>query len=290
MRNSSAIGAVQPTVFTLLTATETDQEPRAFLLTCGAIFAEFGEKTQGSGNISYGLRTPEGGRYFVKTAGLPDDTRWTLTYPERIAALRNAVRISRLVPHPALPRLANVIESPQGPVLVYDWRSGEMLGLPREEREKPTSAYQRFLRLPTDEILVALDAVFAVHAVLGEQDYIAYDFYDGSLLYDFDERRVTLFDLDYYRQGAFLNTMGRMFGSTRFMAPEEFERGATIDLRTTVFTMGRLLVTFLSDGTLAREPFRGTDAQHRVMCRACEPKPADRYPSVLDFYRDWPNP
>jgi serine/threonine-protein kinase len=257
---------------------------------CGEIFAEFGEKTQGSGNISYGLRTSNGERYFVKTAGLPDDTRWTLTYPERIAALRNAARISRLVPYPALPRLANVIESAQGPILVYEWRTGEILGMSREERERPTSAYQRFRHLPADEIAAALDAVFAVHATLGAHDYIAYDFYDGSLLYDFAERRLTLFDLDYYRQGAFTNTMGRMFGSTRFMAPEEFERDAAIDQRTTVFTMGRLLATFLGDGTLAREPFRGTDAQHRVMCRACEPKPADRYPSVSEFYRDWPAP
>lgn len=272
---------------TLLTLSETEQEPRAFLATCGEIFAEFGERTQGSGNISYGLRTPDGERYFVKTAGLPDDTRWTLTYPERVSALRNGERIARLIGHPALPRLWNVIESAQGPLLVYEWRNGEMLGVAREEREKPDSAYQRFRHLPESEITDALDAVFTVHAALGEHDYIAYDFYDGSLLYDFAEHRLTLFDLDYYRQGAFTNTMGRMFGSTRFMAPEEFKLGATIDQRTTVFTMGRLLATFLSDGTLDRQPFRGTDAQHRVMCHACEQQKEDRYPSVPDFYRAW---
>ena len=30
-------------------------------------------------------------------------------------------------------------------------------------------------------------------------------------------------DLDHYQLGAFSNEMGRMFGSSRFMAPEEFE-------------------------------------------------------------------
>jgi hypothetical protein len=33
--------------------------------------------------------------------------------------------------------------------------------------------------------------------------------------------------------------MGRLFGSTRFMAPEEFELGVMIDQSTTVFTLGR---------------------------------------------------
>ena len=54
--------------------------------------------------------------------------------------------------------------------------------------------------------------------------------------------------------------MGRMFGSSRFMAHEEFERGARIDERTTVFTMGRTAAVLLSDGTLERRPFRGSDA------------------------------
>lgn len=49
-----------------------------------------------------------------------------------------------------------------------------------------------------------------------------------------------MIDLDTYSRGPVVNTMGRMFGSTRFMAPEEFARGAVIDQRTTVFTLGRL--------------------------------------------------
>ena len=43
-----------------------------------------------------------------------------------------------------------------------------------------------------------------------------------------------------------------MFGSSRFMAPEEFERGALIDERTNVFTMGRTAAVLLADGTLHR--------------------------------------
>ncbi|MBC7808567.1 MAG: hypothetical protein H7145_20735 [Akkermansiaceae bacterium] len=131
-----------------LESTMTEWEPRAFVETCGEIFAEFGEQTQGSGNISHGVRTGGGERFFVKTAGLPEDSRWTLTFPERVAALRNGGRIACLISRPALPRLRNVIESAGGPLLVYERRTGEMLGVARAEREKTESAYQRFRALP----------------------------------------------------------------------------------------------------------------------------------------------
>ena len=41
------------------------------------------------------------------------------------------------------------------------------------------------------------------------------------------------------------------------MAPEEFQRGARIDERTTVFTLGRTAFVFLSDG------LRGEPERHR---------------------------
>ena len=46
--------------------------------------------TQDSGNRCYGV-VIEGERYFVKTAGPPDDTRWYLAHSQRVALLRNAL-------------------------------------------------------------------------------------------------------------------------------------------------------------------------------------------------------
>jgi serine/threonine-protein kinase len=81
--------------------------------------------------------------------------------------------------------------------------------------------------------------------------------------------------------------MGRMFGSSLFMAPEEFERGARIDERTTVFTLGRAMSVFLGDGGLGRAAFRGTDRQHDAMTTACNPDPVSRFPSVAELARAW---
>lgn len=113
------------------------------------------------------------------------------------------------------------------------------------------------------------------------------DFYDICLIYDFDRRQLRLIDLDMYRDGPFTNEMGRMFGSTRFMAPEEFQLGATIDERTNVFTMGRTVAVFLSDGTLEREPFQGTEDLYEVMHRACRENPSERFESMAAFHAAW---
>jgi serine/threonine-protein kinase len=83
-------------------------------------------------------------------------------------------------------------------------------------------------------------------------------------------------DLDTYHQGPFPNTMGRMFGSTRFMAPEELTFGARVDERTTVFAMGRLVQQSLPSDH---------DALAGVAARACEPNPADRFQTVAELYR-----
>lgn len=268
----------------LLKPKNIDQPPAVYLQSIGDIFALF--NTQDSGNVSYGVAV-NGVRYFVKTAGDPTDTRPYLSHAQRVALLRNAVVVAQSVAHPALCRLMHVIESPQGPLLVYEWIDGELIGVPHARRDDPTSAYQRFRALPVDELLRALDLIYDLHAHLAAAGWIAVDFYDGCLLYDFSRQTLRIMDLDTYHQGPFVNEMGRMFGSSRFMAPEEFQRGALIDQRTNVFTLGRTAALLLGDGTLDRAPFRGNAALHEVICRACRTECNERYPTLADFYAAW---
>src|SRR5262245_8183389 len=262
------------------------EQQEQYLSSVGAVFAEFGAMTQDSGNVSYGVQI--GAKpYFVKTAGRPDDPRPFLNHAARVALLRNAVRLSESCHHPTLPRLYRVIESPSGPLLVYQWLDGELLHAPRARRDDPESAFQRFRSLPSPTIQGRLDAIFDLHHELAGAGWIAVDFYDGSLIYDFKSGSLGIVDLDSYSEGPFHNEMGRMFGSTRFMAPEEFELGALIDERTNVFTMGRTALVFLSDGTLNPDVFRGARALFEVVAMACEPERSRRYDSVATFYDAW---
>jgi hypothetical protein len=271
----------------LLGTDRITEEPLQFLARVGEVFAEFGEHTQDSGNVSYGVAVRDGRRYFVKTAGRPDDPRPFLDHPARVALLRNAARLNAGLQHRALPALHAMIESPCGPLLIYTWVDGELIGVPRARRDDPASSYQRFRALPAATILRCLDTLFDLHALLVAGGWVACDFYDGSLIYDFDSDRMHVVDLDSYHHGPFTNEMGRMFGSSRFMAPEEFERGATIDQRTTVYTLGRTALLFLGDGTNARHAFRASDALHAVIERACRTRPDSRYPTFASFYSAW---
>jgi serine/threonine protein kinase, bacterial len=265
----------------LLEVTAIAGTPAPYLEAVGKVFAIFGEQTQDSGNVSFGVRIGTK-RYFVKTTDPQAEA--FLDHPQRIELLHNAAAIRNSCEHPTLPELHNIVTSDHGPMLVYDWVDGELLGY---QREQPDSALQRFRRLPVDTSLAALDSIYDLHRILAEVGWIAVDLYDGSIIYDFDRHHAHLVDLDSYHQGPFTNTMGRMFGSSRFMAPEEFELGAKIDERTTVFTLGRVAAVLVSDNSLERLPFRGTDSLYEVVTKACQPDPADRHQSVQSFCAAW---
>lgn len=261
----------------VLTATpQIDRAPRDFLESVGVIFRVFGPETQDSGNVSYGVEVA-GICYFVKTTD--PDAAVLLDYDERVELLRNAVRVAHSCENIALPKFLNLIESPQGPMLIYDWADGSPL--PDE------SARQRFRQLPNHEIEDCLSQIFELHVDLADAGWVSVAFYDGCLIYDFSRRKLHIVDLDGYHQGSFLNSIGRMFGSSRFMAPEKLTCVQLIDERTTVFTMGRTASVLLADGTLDRDAFRGGEGLYKVMVQACQPLPHDRFESVRQFYEAW---
>ena len=264
----SMFGGSEPTV--LLTTRSTNLAPPEFLATAGQVFAVFDQ--QDSGNVSFGVATPER-RYFVKTAGPPGSGGLPLTHSERVGLLANAERLACSVRHSALTRFERSLGSAWGPMLVYRWVEGEHLHVPRDRRSDPETPWQRFLALPVDERLAVVRTIVELHIELAEKGWVTGDFYDGCLIYNFERKSIHVFDLDSYRQGPYRNHMGRMFGSTRFMAPEEFEKGRMIDERTTVFMLGRNLAIFLAD----------MPALTDVVARACATDPANRHATVADF-------
>ncbi|GGM14104.1 serine/threonine protein kinase [Deinococcus aerophilus] len=216
----------------------------ALLTTLGTVFQVFDERTQDSGNVSYGLQTPGGERLFVKTAGRSQPSPGSTPYAERVATLRRTAVLQQELAHPALIPVLRVFEGADGIAVIQPWFGGELLRAPAQRRNHPAEAHARFRQRPLPEILHALDSVIDLHTELARQNWVAGDFYDGCLMYDFRARQIRFMDLECYRRGPYRNTVGRLPGSTRFMAPEEFRLGAVIDHRTTVFNLGRLLAVF----------------------------------------------
>jgi serine/threonine-protein kinase len=251
--------------------------PASALRTIGEVFAEFNSATQDSGNISYGLAV--GGRkYFVKTPGLPgSDTIHALSHERRSELLRKAAEMRGECDHPLLPRLHRLVEAQRGPLLVYDWVEGELLR---------RATLDRFRMLPVERVLSVLDGIYDLHRMIAAAGWVAHDFYDGCLIYDFAAHQLHVMDLDCYHRGPVINP-GLRFGSDRFMAPEEMVAGELIDQRSTVYTLGRTAAVLLCDGTLRSEAFRGEARQLTVVSRACEREPGRRHQDVAAFVRDW---
>ena len=220
---------------------------------------------QDSGCLSYGVERA-GRRWFVKTA-IELRAAGPMT---RVVGLHRAVR------HAAIVRPVAVLP---GPTLIYPWRPGRTLNS-ATVNGGDRSALERFRRLPGEEIHRALDAVLDAHVAIAAAGWISVDLYDGCFLYDFDGRRMHLIDLDEYRPGAFVLDADRLPGSRRYMAPEEWARGATIDERTTVHHLGRTLQQLLTDD-------RATCRERAVAARATDPDPDGRHPTVAALVADW---
>lgn len=275
----------------LVTVERTAEDAATFVRGCGTILHEFSHHTQDSGNVSW-LIDSAGRCLFVKSAGtaappVPGAPVPYFDHAGRVALLRNAVDVARSCDHRAMPRLLHVVESATGPVLVYEAAHGELIHVPRARRRDPTSPYQRLAHLPASTMFGLLDTLIEVHVVLAAAGWVAADLYDGCLIVDFETPALSVVDLDSYRRGPSTNDMGRMFGSERFMAPEELELGARIDQRTTVFTLGRIVWHFAT--RLSEDPrkFCGTAEMAEVLHQACEPSPTARFECVADLARAW---
>lgn len=257
--------------------------PRAvaeLVASLGRVFATFDHRTQDSGNISYGIVTAAGRRLFAKTAGRDEPSPGGTPYAARVAALRRAAEIHREVAHPALVPLDEIVEASDGIVVVYDWFPGELLRSPPERRDDPAEAGAHFRALPAAEIAAALDSIIDLHVSLERAGWVSGDVYDGCLMYDFATHDIRFMDFESYRRGSYVNDVGRLPGSTRFMAPEEYAAGALVDARTTAYNLAKIVEWFLAR--------HGLDTELRqVVARATADAPAERHESLAAFQAAW---
>ncbi len=234
----------------------------------GLAFAMFDQ--QDSGCVSFGIEVA-GRSWFVKSAITRDAA----------ASLANAVEVHERCRHRAIVSPVRVFKEPKL-TLVYPWRHGTVLNhatIAGSDR----GALERFRHLPVDVIERAVGVVLDAHVEIAACGLVAVDFYDGCLLHDFDNDEIWLIDLDDYRPGPFVVDADRLPGSTSYMAPEEFARGAVIDERTTVFNLGRMLHHLLTSD----DGWRGTIQQRSVVEVATAMDPVQRHSSVAALFDEW---
>lgn len=243
----------------------------------GSVFAVLDQ--QDSGNLCLGVEGPAG-RVFVKYAGAPT-VRYAGAVATAVANLRRSAEVYRTLAHPSLVRLREAVDVGAGHALVFDWTDATPLGKQYDRSHVVRS-------LPVPARADAVQQIYDFHVHTAARGWVAIDLYDGSVMLDADAGWVTLCDLDLYEQGPVVNGMGRMWGSPRFMSPEEYRLGAPIDEVTNVFALGALAHTFLGDdATKSREAWVGSDAQFEVAARALRVERDGRWRSVAVLAEAW---
>ena len=249
----------------------------SFLTRWGRVVEVFDD--QDSGSLCFHVVGPDG-EVFVKYAGAPT-MRFAGAIPDAVAALRASADAYRALAHPALIPLRDAVAVGAGFALVFDWFDGVSLGRHYGRRG-------RLDHLTTGQRASVVQQLYDFAVTVAERGWVPVDLYDSSLLVHPATARLGVCDIDIFRRAPTRNDMGGMWGSSRFMAPEEFEWGAPLDEVTNVFTLGGLAHTLLGDDqTKDRASWRGSDAQWQVAHRALLPDRADRWPTVAALASAW---
>ncbi|HIR35669.1 MAG TPA: serine/threonine protein kinase [Candidatus Faecimorpha stercoravium] len=249
----------------------------SFLHEYGSVFRIYDD--QDSGNICFGVEK-EGKRFFVKFAGAPTE-RYDGDREDAIERLRQTVSIYQDLRHENLVNLRAACEVGDGFAAIFDWAEGDCMGKMYPE------AHQRFMQLPVEDKLRVFRDIQNFFQHVMEQGYVGIDFYDGSILYDAKKKKTTLCDIDEFQKQPFYNNMGRMWGSTRFMSPEEFQRGAPIDEITNVYTLGATAFALFSESVRTREAWPLSDRLYQVAIKAVSEDRAMRQQSIQQFREEW---
>ncbi len=248
-----------------------------FLHDYGKVFRVYDD--QDSGNLCFGTEK-DGYRYFIKFAGAKTK-RFNGNPTDAVERLRATLPVYMELHHANLPRFVEAKETDGGFAMVFEWADGDCMG-----RMYPES-HRRFLALPVQDRLKVYRDIMDFFVYVTSQGYVGIDFYDGSILYDFLSRKTTVCDIDFFRKKPCINDMGRMWGSSRFQAPEEFTLGAVLDEITNVYTLGAIAFAMFGGYLRTRDAWELNDALYAVATKATSDDRAKRYGSIAEMMREW---
>ena len=267
-----------------------EQHDFTWLQSLGSVFCVFDQ--QDSGNISFGVEN-NGTKIFVKYAGCKP-LEFSGKPEDAISRLSTAMPLYKTLEHAKLIKLINHFETSNGYAAIFEWFNGECLHshwlfAGEAKHSHPESPFYKFKQLPIEKRLESLNSIFEFHKYVESKGYVAVDFYDGSILYDFSKDETKICDIDFYRRAPSINDMGEKFwGARRFKSPEEFILGAPIDAKTNVFTMGAIAFGLLGcerDHSFSK--WEANLALYEVAMRAVCKDREQRYKTINEFKNAW---
>ncbi len=242
----------------------------SFMSKYGRVFKVFDD--QDSGNICFGAEK-DGRRYFVKFAGAPAE-QYTGNPRDALDRLKATLPVYRDLRHENLISFIEGEDLGGGYAMVFQWVDGDCMG-----RMYP-AAHRRFMQLPVSARRNVFHDILRFFEYIASQNYVAIDFYDGSILYDFEKGKTTICDIDFFRKQPCINDMGRMWGSSLFQSPEEFRLGAVIDEITNVYTVGATAFALFGGYDRTMDKWQLSDKLFAVAAKAVSDDRAYRQQSI----------
>ncbi len=260
----------------------------------------------GSGCICIGMESGDK-KYFCKIAGV-NTIEAEVSPEESVHILKESVRLYYDLKHPDLVNLIDYYEYGRFYVLVFQWAEGECLfdhwNYETYRREPAVkSPKEKFRQLSADKKLNTVDILFSFLQNVNAKGYVAVDFYDGSIIYDFATDKTTICDIDLFKKAPVINDKGtEWFGTKRLKAPEEYVKGSVIDEQTNIFTLGALIFEFFGCFSDDKIKQRYSDSQflpcafsdwqlneksYQAAVKAVSHDKNHRYRTFVEFYTDW---
>lgn len=260
----------------------------------------------GSGCVCIGMEDAER-KYFCKISGA-NTVEAEISPQESIRILKEAVHLYYHLAHPNLIKIIEEYDYEPFYVVVFEWADGECLfdhwnfdAYRKDPAVK--SPNERFKDLSIDKKLNAVDVLFSFLQNTNQKGYVAVDFYDGSIIYDFISEKTTICDIDLFRKAPTVNDKGNdWFGTKRLKAPEEYIKGCAIDEQTNIFTLGALIFDFFGSFSEAEiqqrycsnqflpcslDKWQLNEEGYKVALKAVNHNKSERYSSFAEFYSDW---
>lgn len=157
----------------------------------------------GSGCICIGMQKADK-KYFCKIAGV-NTIEAEVSPKESIKILKEAVPLYNDLKHPNLVKIIEDYDYGPFYVVVFEWMDGECLFDHWNFEKYQTnpalkSPKEKFMQLSVDKKLHTIDVLFSFLQNVNEKGYVAVDFYDGSIMYNFSTNKTTICDIDFLKK------------------------------------------------------------------------------------------
>lgn len=257
----------------------------------------------GSGCISFGIEK-DNKKYFFKIAGAKT-VEAEISEEESIKLLKEAVIKYKDIKHDNLIKYIDSFDYKNFFAVIYEFAEGECLfdhwNFEKYKITKEITPLMKFKRLSVEKRMYVVEKLFSFFETFIDCGYIAVDFYDSSIMYDFEKDNVTFCDIDLFRKLPAINDLGKdYFGTKRLKAPEENKLGAVIDELTSEFTLGAIIFDIFSNvennderyekGMFVPNDFEDFELSkevYEILMKATSYERNDRYGSIKEFHEEF---